>query len=130
MKTDQLTASTAPAPLLPRAPSSFPAGPAWGALVLLALGAAALFLSRRRRFGARRMEVVESLSLGPRRSLCLARVDGRTLVLGVSEAGVQLLTTHETPAPKLEDDGFEQLLKGSVAEQELRAQLAARSPPS
>lgn len=81
-----------------QADTGFSAGPAWGVLVLVLLGAVALVASRRRLGRSRRMEVLESLSLGPRRSLCLARVDGRVLVLGVSEAGVQLLEARAAEA--------------------------------
>ena len=121
MSSPALTATTASAPK-PEADAGFSGGPAWGALVLLALGAVALFFSRRRRGPGRRMEVLETMSLGPRRSLCLARVDGRTLVLGVSEAGVQLLSSHDAP-PAVET--FDLMLGESVAEQELRAGLKA-----
>lgn len=120
MSSPALTATTAPASRpAPEPDSGLSGGPAWGALVLLVLGAVALFFSRRRRGLVRRMEVLETMSLGPRRSLCLARVDGRTLVLGVSEAGVQLLTSHDSPA--LAVDTFDLMLGQSVAEQELRA---------
>lgn len=120
MSSPALTATTAPTSRPGTEPDSgLSGGPAWGALVLLVLGALALFFSRRRRGLVRRMEVLETMSLGPRRSLCLARVDGRTLVLGVSEAGVQLLTSHDSPAPAT--DTFDLMLGQSVAEQELRA---------
>lgn len=125
---------------------AFSAGPLWGALVLAALAALAFILSRKRRRFDRRMEVVESLGLGPKRSLCLARIDENYFVLGVSEAGVQLIssveataqagqarqavarpqdTSHSDVAAGHEVLGFEQLLVESTAEQELRARLAA-----
>jgi flagellar biogenesis protein FliO len=37
------------------------------------------------------IRIVETASIGPRRSLVVASVGGRTMVLGVSEAGVSLL---------------------------------------
>ncbi|MEW5738151.1 MAG: flagellar biosynthetic protein FliO [Myxococcota bacterium] len=120
------------------APSSatFSPGPLWGGLALMALAVVAFFLSRRRARVARRLELVESMSLGPRRSMCLARVDGRLLVLGVSEAGVQLLTQYDAPAEAVDLEpsdvaspaealAFENLLVESTAEQELRARLSA-----
>lgn len=129
-----LTQTTA----LTAAPTSppFTAGPVWGGLGLLALAVVAFLLSRRRARVARRLELVESMSLGPRRSMCLARVDGRLLVLGVSEAGVQLLTQYDAPAPAEEAEpsdvcepaealAFENLLVESTAEQELRARFSA-----
>jgi flagellar protein FliO/FliZ len=114
----------------------FTPGPVWGGLALAALAAVAWVLTRRRAVTARRLELVESMSLGPRRSLGLVRVEGRLLVVGVSEAGVQLLTTFEPSAPPAEavpSDvsrapealAFENLLIESTAEQELRARLAA-----
>ncbi|MBL8918622.1 MAG: flagellar biosynthetic protein FliO [Myxococcaceae bacterium] len=107
-------------------------GPMAGGLVLAVLAVVAFVLTRRRARTTRRMQLVESLSLGPRRSMCLVRVDGRVLVMGVSEAGVQLLTVHDAPEPiEPLDDGapptvsqFERLLGQSVEEQDLRARLA------
>jgi flagellar biogenesis protein FliO len=67
--------------------------------LLLALAVAAVVVARRRRPAARRMlEVVESASLGPRRSLVVARVGGELLVLGVSEAGIALLSSGPAAA--------------------------------
>jgi flagellar biogenesis protein FliO len=37
------------------------------------------------------IKIVETASIGPRRSLVIANIGGRTMVLGVSEAGVALL---------------------------------------
>ncbi|MCC6335748.1 MAG: flagellar biosynthetic protein FliO [Myxococcales bacterium] len=129
-----LTQSTALTTASAGAP--FTAGPVWGGLGLLALAVVAFLLSRRRARVARRLELVESMSLGPRRSMCLARVDGRLLVLGVSEAGVQLLTQYDAPASAEEAEpsdvsepaealAFENLLVESTAEQELRARFSA-----
>ena len=59
-------------------------------LVAVAAWAAARFLAPRladRRKGAR-MRVVERLPLEPRRSLYLVDVDGREVVVGVTERGV------------------------------------------
>lgn len=131
-QTQALTlASSAPGVLTP--------GPLWGGLALAALAVVAWVLSKRRARVPRRLELVESMSLGPRRSLGLVRVDGRLLVVGVSEAGVQLLTSFDgpaSPAPTSETVpsdvssapealAFEQMLIESTAEQELRARLLA-----
>jgi len=49
------------------------------------------------------IRIVETASIGPRRSLVVACIGGRTMVLGVSEAGVSLLDaqagTMTTPPP-------------------------------
>ena len=60
------------------------------ALAALALGA---YLFARRRKGGieRHIHIVETASLGPRRTLVMARIGGETLLLGTSEAGITLL---------------------------------------
>ncbi|MBX7098349.1 MAG: flagellar biosynthetic protein FliO [Myxococcaceae bacterium] len=122
-----------PPPPAPVAPEGFQAGPLVVLVVLGALGLGAALLGRRRTRRARRLEVLESLSLGPRRSVCLARLDDQQLLLGVSEAGVQLLTSvgaNPAPlAPPAQAPGFETLLVESSAELELKAGLAARAAP-
>jgi flagellar protein FliO/FliZ len=60
-------------------------------LVLAGLGVAATLLARRRATRTRVIRIVETASIGPRRSLVVACIGGRTMVLGVSEAGVALL---------------------------------------
>ena len=60
-------------------------------LLLVGLGVAATILSRRRATRTRMIRIVETASIGPRRSLVVACIGGRTMVLGVSEAGVSLL---------------------------------------
>jgi flagellar biogenesis protein FliO len=62
------------------------------AVVLLAgLAIAGVVFARRRTARPRMIKIVETASIGPRRSLVIANVGGRTMVLGVSEAGVALL---------------------------------------
>jgi flagellar protein FliO/FliZ len=70
------------------------------ALVLAGLAGAALFLLRRRRAPGRRVQVLETTSLGPKRSLVLARLRNEVLLLGASEAGITLLRAQ--PASELE----------------------------
>lgn len=125
--------------LAPDASGAFTPGPLWGGLALAVLAVVAWALTKRRARVVRRLELVESMGLGPRRSLSLVRVDGKLLVVGVSEAGVQLLTSFDGPAaPAAPVDAvpsdvstadealaFERLLVESTAEQELRARLAA-----
>jgi flagellar protein FliO/FliZ len=71
-------------------------------LLLVGLGVAATLLSRRRATRTRMIRIVETASIGPRRSLVVACIGGRTMVLGVSEAGVSLLDAQAgtlTPPP-------------------------------
>jgi flagellar biogenesis protein FliO len=85
--------AAAPAATLPGALPSLAtlAGPA---ALLLALAAAALLLSRRRRAPTRRVQVLETTPLGPKRALVLARLGDEVLLLGASEAGITLLRTQ------------------------------------
>jgi flagellar biogenesis protein FliO len=68
------------------------------AIVLAALGGAALFFSRRRARGIRMLEIVETASLGPRRSLVVARVGGETLLIASGESGISLLSVIQAGA--------------------------------
>jgi flagellar protein FliO/FliZ len=64
------------------------------ALLLAGLAVAAYLFARRRRVPKlRQIEILETASLGPKRSLVVARVGEETLVLGTSEAGITLLKT-------------------------------------
>ncbi|HEX7499521.1 MAG TPA: flagellar biosynthetic protein FliO [Polyangia bacterium] len=101
------------------------------AVALLAgLGVAATLFARRRATRVRMIRIVETASIGPRRSLVVACIGGRTMVLGVSEAGVSLLDAQAGPvsAPAvpekaqsatLEDAalGLRGLLRGQVESQ-------------
>jgi flagellar protein FliO/FliZ len=71
--------------------------PALGVLLLLGVGGVAVVFARRRGTRERLIRIVETASIGPRRSLVVACVGGRTMVLGVSEAGVSLLDTTAMP---------------------------------
>ena len=66
-------------------------------LLLAGLGVAAAVLARRRSTHVRMIRIVETASIGPRRSLVVACIGGRTMVLGVSEAGVSLLDAQAGP---------------------------------
>jgi flagellar biogenesis protein FliO len=68
------------------------------AAILVALGVAAALFARRRTTRGRMIHIVETASIGSRRSLVVACIGGRTMVLGVSEAGVSLLDAQATPA--------------------------------
>jgi flagellar protein FliO/FliZ len=84
----------------PVAASSSPSalGPVSAALFLAALAAAALVMAKRRRAVPRLVHIVESASLGPKRSLVVARLGDELFVLGSSEGGISLLATRPTPA--------------------------------
>ncbi len=96
------TAPAAPrvAPPAPPPPLELPSsGPGLGNLLLpaaalLALAAAALFMSRKKKQEARLVQVLETTSLGPKRALVVARLGDELLVIGSSEAGLQLLAAR------------------------------------
>ncbi|HVP63100.1 MAG TPA: flagellar biosynthetic protein FliO [Myxococcaceae bacterium] len=64
---------------------------------LLVLAGAAVLAARKRQGSPRWIRVLETSSLGPKRSLVVAQVGAETLVLGVSESGISLLTTARAP---------------------------------
>jgi flagellar biogenesis protein FliO len=81
-------------------PRPLPTG-LWAAALLLAgLAATSFALTRRRTRRIRMVEVLESTSIGPRRSLVVARLGDELLVLGSSEAGIALLTTSPAPVAR------------------------------
>src|SRR5690349_20368131 len=102
--TTTATATPAATPSLAGSPSSLSPGPMAAALLLAALAAAAVVLARRKRRAPRLVEVLESTSLGPKRSLVVARLGDELLLLGSCEGGIALLSTRpasavHTPAP-------------------------------
>lgn len=145
----------APAPLVGSAvETSLPPGTWVLGVVLAALAAVAFVLSRRQQRPSRQLHVMETASLGPRRSLVVAQFGGQTLLIGSSEAGLHVLTTRpevtaaaEAPTPAPEAPGlvvpawleqlknqvsakpavpdFQQMLNDSVEDHELRRKLAA-----
>jgi len=90
-------------------------------IVAVLCGIAAL-LARRRAKTPRMLEVIESLSLGNRRALVVAKMNGELLVLGSSEAGVALLTTRPEQAKR----PFEAMLDDTVEEDSLRRKLSRK----
>jgi hypothetical protein len=95
----------------------------------MALAVAAYVLARRRKGAAvdRHIQIVETASLGPKRTLVMARIGGETLLLGTSEAGITLLKSGGRGA-----EMFRQSELGELAERvELRgtgATSATRVP--
>jgi hypothetical protein len=69
----------------------------------------AMWAARRRTGRERMIRILESASIGPRRSLVVARVGGRTMVLGVSEAGVALLDSPGNSPGHGSDSGHSEL---------------------
>ena len=59
-------------------------------LVLLGLGGFLVWRRRRVSFD-KRIRILETASLGPKRTLVIAEIDGATMVIGTSEAGISLL---------------------------------------
>ncbi|MGB8296275.1 MAG: flagellar biosynthetic protein FliO, partial [Polyangia bacterium] len=70
-------------------------------VMLAALGGGALMLTRRRSRRQGLIQILETAAIGPKRALLVARVNGQTMVLGASEAGIALLGSLEgkTEAP-------------------------------
>ena len=74
--------------------SSFSPGPLAAGLFLALLAAATLVMARRRKRATRLVSILESVSLGPKRALVVARLGDELLVLGSSEGGIALLATR------------------------------------
>jgi flagellar biogenesis protein FliO len=78
------------------------------ALALAGLAGAAFVLGRRRAKRPSAIKILETASLGPRRALVLAEIEGETMLLGSSEAGITMLralpgraaTTAAAPRPE------------------------------
>ncbi|MBK9518778.1 MAG: flagellar biosynthetic protein FliO [Anaeromyxobacter sp.] len=100
------TPTAPPPPLTLPAESGFGLGSlALPAAALLALAGAALWASRRTRATSRYVQVLETTSLGPKRSLVVARLGGELLVIGASEAGLQLLAARPATLDDRAADG-------------------------
>jgi flagellar protein FliO/FliZ len=95
--TANATSTVALSQPLPSSSSPSSAGTVAAGLFLAALAAAALVLARRRKRAPRLVEIVETASLGPKRSLVVARMGDELLLLGASEGGISLLTTRAAP---------------------------------
>jgi flagellar biogenesis protein FliO len=62
-------------------------------VALLGVAGGALALTRRRARRQGLIHILETAAIGPKRALLVARVNGRTMVLGASEAGIALLAS-------------------------------------
>lgn len=118
-----------------------PASSGWGsfvapALALLGLAGLAVGLTRRRRATGGSIRILEAATLGPRRSLVIADVLGDRLVLGVSEAGVAVLSSRPVPADGAQREELGAALATSfgarpatVPAMGFFARLAGKTPP-
>jgi flagellar biogenesis protein FliO len=64
-------------------------------VLLVAVGGGVLVLTRRRVRRQGLIQILETAAIGPKRALLVARVNGQTMVLGASEAGIALLVSLE-----------------------------------
>ncbi len=83
----------------PPAPLTLPAAGVEGGLILpvaalLALAVAALLATRRRQQAPRLVRVLETTGIGPKRALVVAQIGDEVMVIGSSEAGLQLLAAR------------------------------------
>ena len=67
-------------------------------MLLALLAGAAYFFNRRRVAVPRLVKIVETASLGPKRSIVVARIGGETMILGTSEAGITVLQARPEAA--------------------------------
>jgi flagellar biogenesis protein FliO len=65
-------------------------------VMLAAVAGGVLLLTRRRARRQGLIQILETAAIGPKRSLLVARVNGQTMVLGASEAGITLLQSLES----------------------------------
>lgn len=108
-------------------------------LVIAALGFGAAWLQRKKiQLPSRRIRVVESVPVGPKRSMMLVEVEGQQLLVGSSEAGLQVLSVRplgeaeplaeaEPVADRLDAEEFQELLEGQLEADELRRKMGTRS---
>jgi flagellar biogenesis protein FliO len=81
-----------------------------GAALLLLAGAAFYLHRRRKQQQAGLIRILETASLGPKRTLVVAEVDGEKMILGTSEAGISVLT----PAGRAASPWGEQTMSSRV----------------
>jgi flagellar biogenesis protein FliO len=98
------TAASAPAPAhISSAPVAAVAGASHSGsslvlavVMLVAVAGGVLLLTRRRARRQGLIQILETAAIGPKRTLLVARVNGQTMVLGASEAGITLLQSLES----------------------------------
>ncbi|HTP26484.1 MAG TPA: flagellar biosynthetic protein FliO [Anaeromyxobacteraceae bacterium] len=118
---------------------SFGPGPLAAGLLLAALCVAALVFARKRRRVPRLVEIIESASLGPKRSLVVARMGDEIFLLGSSEGGIALLTTRpadpraaesETPPASTNASGGARGIANAALDFARRLGQRPRQPPA
>lgn len=91
------------------------ASPAWGNMVLglsivLALILGMAWLTKRLRMRvpgmAAEMKILEILSLGPREKICIVSLDGKRLLLGVTQHSINVLHTAEDDRKNTESEAM------------------------
>jgi flagellar biogenesis protein FliO len=99
-------------------------------LALAAIAFAGVMFSRRRAHRAGMIQILETAQLGPKRALVVARINGNTMILGSSEAGIALLGTVDkttgvaAPASSETADALAEMMPQMTA-----ASLTKKSPP-
>lgn len=93
---------TPPVTVAPQAGASFLGG-VLPVILLVAVAVIAVVLRRRKGAPSRMIRILETQSLGPKRSLIVARLGEETLVLGASEAGISLIRTQPASA-RIDDE--------------------------
>jgi flagellar biogenesis protein FliO len=89
----------APAPVVAEPVRSSSSGMMMPAMGLIVMGGVAFFLKRRQGKKTSMIEILETAQLGPKRQLVVARVNGETMILGSSEAGITCLSgIHRLPS--------------------------------
>ncbi len=111
-------------------------------LVIASLAFAAAWAHRRKiQLPSRQIKIVETVAVGPKRSMMLIEVDGERLLVGSSEAGLQVLSTRQASsvsspvpgeasapaerAPRTTTDDFQAMLTDELEADALRRKMAA-----
>jgi len=123
-----------PAPLPLAVGGSTGSGPSSGrwvgaGLLVASLAFAAAWMHRKKiQLPSRQIKILETVAVGPKRSMMLVEVDGERLLVGSSEAGLQVLSTRlassvpesaRTPAGE-----FSSMLEEEVEADALRRKMA------
>jgi len=88
-------APVAPAPVAAAAPVASKSGSSammLPAMVLIGLGVAAYYFKKKQAKKSSIIQILETAQLGPKRQLVVAKVNGETMILGSSEAGITCLS--------------------------------------